>query len=64
MICPKCGLENDDNWPLDIGGEIKEGGCQMCWETYCGEAYHRTMVAIEIAQVQARFDAFIPLGAD
>ena len=33
MICPKCGKENTDNWPLDIDGQIKEGGCQTCWES-------------------------------
>ena len=32
MICPKCGTENKDNWPLYIDGEIKDGGCQDCWE--------------------------------
>ena len=36
-ICPnpKCGIENDDNWPLEIDGEILEGGCQDCWEAAC-----------------------------
>jgi hypothetical protein len=39
MKCPKCGFENDDNWPLDINGEIKEGGCQDCWESACSESW-------------------------
>jgi hypothetical protein len=37
--CPKCGVENDDNWPLEIDGEIKDGGCQDCWEADCDEAW-------------------------
>jgi len=37
--CPKCGKMNDDNWPLTIDGEIKEGGCQMCWEEESDEAW-------------------------
>lgn len=35
MTCPKCGKENDDNWPVAVFGEIKWGGCQVCWETEC-----------------------------
>lgn len=31
--CPACGKINEENWPLYIGAEIKEGGCQMCWES-------------------------------
>jgi len=38
-ICPKCEKENTDNWPLDIDGEIKEGGCQMCWEAECDKSW-------------------------
>jgi hypothetical protein len=30
--CPRCGIENTDNWPLDIDGKIIYGGCQNCWE--------------------------------
>lgn len=30
--CPVCGVENDDDWPLDIDGMIEDGGCQTCWE--------------------------------
>ena len=37
--CPKCGKQNCDGWPLDVGGEIKQGGCQACWETECDEKW-------------------------
>jgi len=30
--CPLCGKLNDDDWPLEVKGEVKEGGCQECWE--------------------------------
>jgi hypothetical protein len=30
--CPICGEMNDDDWPLDIDGNIVDGGCQTCWE--------------------------------
>ena len=31
MECPKCGIENDDNWPLEINDKIVDGGCEECW---------------------------------
>jgi len=31
--CPACGKMNTDNWPLFVYGEIREGGCQVCWES-------------------------------
>ena len=37
--CPRCGTINDDNWPLDIGGKIIEGGCQDCWEVESDRAW-------------------------
>jgi RNA polymerase subunit RPABC4/transcription elongation factor Spt4 len=36
-ICPVCGVENQDNWPLKVDGYIKYGGCQICWEAQCSE---------------------------
>ena len=39
MICPKCGQQNDDNWPLNIDGVIKDGGCQECWEQECSDSF-------------------------
>jgi len=39
MKCPKCGTENKDDWPLEIGDEIVEGGCQECWETACSKSW-------------------------
>jgi hypothetical protein len=32
MNCPNCGKPNDDNWPITVNDEIKDGGCQDCWE--------------------------------
>jgi hypothetical protein len=46
--CPKCGNMNDDNWPITVDGEIKEGGCQMCWETESDEEWWKTVCAMEI----------------
>ncbi len=37
--CPVCGRLNDDDWPLEVGGEIDEGGCQDCWESQTDEAW-------------------------
>ena len=39
MKCPKCGKENTDDWPLEIGDEITEGGCQDCWENQCDKSW-------------------------
>lgn len=30
--CPVCGVVGTDDWPLDIDGTIKDGGCTECWE--------------------------------
>lgn len=35
MKCPKCGKENTDNWPITVDDEVKDGGCQECWEYEC-----------------------------
>ena len=48
MKCPKCGVENDDNWPLEIDGEIKEGGCQDCWEAACSESWWEMVECIDM----------------
>jgi len=39
MNCPLCNIENDDNWPVSVNGDIKEGGCQECWEQQCDDAW-------------------------
>lgn len=33
--CPKCGAIDDANWPITVGGQVVEGGCQNCWEAEC-----------------------------
>lgn len=48
MICPKCGVKNNDNWPLEIEGGIREGGCQMCWESECDKTWWEAMEDVEI----------------
>lgn len=44
--CPKCGKMNDDNWPLEVGAEIKWGGCQICWEAECDGKWWKMVRAI------------------
>jgi len=39
MKCPRCGKENDDDWPLEVEDKIIWGGCQMCWELECSEEW-------------------------
>ena len=39
MKCPKCNIENNDNWPVTVNSDIKEGGCQECWESECDEIW-------------------------
>jgi hypothetical protein len=45
--CPKCGKFNTDNWPVNVLGEVKEGGCQMCWEHECDDAWWDAVCAFE-----------------
>ena len=37
--CPTCGKINTADWPLKVGDDIKEGGCQKCWEAQCNESW-------------------------
>lgn len=46
--CPRCGKLNTDNWPLTIGDEIKEGGCQECWEADCSDAWRDAQPAMDL----------------
>lgn len=39
MICPKCGKENTDDWPVDVSGTVKWGACQSCWESESDDAW-------------------------
>lgn len=45
MICPGCGKENDDGWPLEINGKIQDGGCQDCWEAVCDKRW-RALIGV------------------
>ncbi len=46
MKCPKCKKESDADWPLDIDGEIKWGGCQLCWESDCSDSWWQAVESI------------------
>ena len=48
--CPSCGRLNTDNWPLDIDGEIVDGGCQGCWEAECSRKWWQHINAINQAR--------------
>ena len=39
--CPRCARSviDETTWPLTIGGQIIEGGCQECWEEDCATAW-------------------------
>lgn len=40
MMCPLCGKPTDADWPLRMPDDsIQDGGCQMCWEKQCSEAW-------------------------
>ena len=47
MICPRCGSENTDDWPVTVDGRVVNGGCQECWEDECEAEWWRLMVAID-----------------
>jgi len=49
MKCPKCGKTNDDDWPLDIDGEIQDGGCQDCWEAEADKMWWKAVIALDKA---------------
>lgn len=46
MICPKCGKENDDNWPVIINDQIMDGGCQDCWEKECDQSWWKAVIML------------------
>jgi hypothetical protein len=39
VICPICKTENTDNWPVAVGDNIEEDGCQDCWEKECNQSW-------------------------
>ena len=41
MLCPCCKREvyEDVRWPVEVDGEIVEGGCQECWEKECDRTF-------------------------
>lgn len=45
IICPICGEPNIDNWPVEVDGEIENGGCQNCWEAECDKLWWDTVGA-------------------
>lgn len=47
--CPACGRMNDDDWPMEIRGEIIEGGCQTCWEAQCSREWWEMVGAMHEA---------------
>ena len=47
--CPGCGRSNTDDWPLEIEGEILEGGCQECWEADCDKSWWEMVVFLDKA---------------
>ena len=47
MKCPICGTENDYNWPLQVDGQIKTGGCQDCWEKQSDKGWWKLIVEID-----------------
>ena len=44
-LCPACGKLNTDDWPIEVDGEIKDGGCQDCWEAQCDESWWEAVKA-------------------
>lgn len=52
--CPVCGTPNTDNWPVDVDGEIQDGGCQECWEAECDREWWKCVAAIQQAEAGQR----------
>ncbi len=48
MICPICGKENDDNWPVTVDDDIMDGGCQDCWEKETDESWWEAVKSLGI----------------
>lgn len=47
MNCPLCGKINNDNWPINVYGQIKYGGCQECWEKQADQVWWDTVRTID-----------------
>ncbi len=46
LICPVCGEQNIDDWPLKVGEQIIMGGCQDCWEEQTDGEWWEQLMAI------------------
>lgn len=49
MICPKCKKEHNDGWPIEVDSEIKDGGCQDCWEAQSDAMWWKMVEVFEAA---------------
>lgn len=45
MICPGCGQASNDDWPIEVDGQIKGGGCQDRWERQTDAAWWEAVEA-------------------
>jgi len=48
--CPLCGTPNNDDWPIEVAGEIVQGGCQECWDKQSDAAWWKMVVAVDTLQ--------------
>lgn len=55
--CPLCGKENDDDWPIEVNGEIKDGGCQDCWEAQCDAEWWKMVITIDRIMAEKKTSA-------
>ena len=56
--CPLCGTINSDDWPIEVDGEIVQGGCQECWEKQSDAAWWKMAVAVDTLMANATDEAF------
>jgi hypothetical protein len=52
--CPLCGTPNSDDWPIEVAGEIVQGGCQECWEKQSDAAWWKMVVAVDTLTANKR----------
>ena len=48
--CPGCGQTTGEDWPISVGGQIVDGGCQECWEAQCSRAWWQRVQALGVLQ--------------
>lgn len=45
--CPKCGVPNDEDWPITVNGVVEDGGCYECFDKEADAKWWEAVVELD-----------------